>query len=86
MVHPPASVSVVKSWAEKGVGRKRMPGLPLGPSANSQSCFHGSLGSVAKGKIEAHVATLSYSLASCKPHHSSCEVHFHRSGFCQGRL
>lgn len=48
MVQPPASVFVVKSWAEKGVGRKRMPGLPFGPSANSQSCFHGSLGSVAK--------------------------------------
>lgn len=39
MGHTPASVFVVKSPAEKGVGRKRMPGLHFGPSANSQSCF-----------------------------------------------
>lgn len=39
MAHTPASVFVVKSWAEKGVGRKRMPDLHFGPSANSQGCF-----------------------------------------------
>lgn len=39
MVCTPASVFVVKSWAEEGVGRKRMPKLHFGPSANSQSFF-----------------------------------------------
>lgn len=85
MVHKPTFVFVVKSRAEEGLGGKECPICISGPQQLLE-LFHVSRDSLAKGNTETHVATLSYSPASCKPHHSSCEVRFHGSGFCQGRL